>query len=243
MKTQVLPDADALARRAAAIIAEQAVIAVRARSRFMVAFSGGRSPWRMLALLADMPLPWARFHVFQVDERAVPLGDPARNLGRLQAVLLDRVPIPADQVYAMPVDDVATLPAGAADYQATLRRVAADPPVLDLVHLGLGPDGHTASLVPGDPVLDLNDADVGVSGPYQGAPRMTLTFPVLARARRILWVVSGASKLAALARLRAGDRSIPAGRLPSARAVLLADLAAVEGSADSAVPDSVQGDS
>jgi 6-phosphogluconolactonase len=100
------------------------------------------------------------------------------------------------------------------------------PAVLDLVHLGLGPDGHTASLVPGDPVLAVTDRAVALAGPYQGHRRMTLTFPVLDRARRILWLATGAEKKPMLARLRAGDRSIPAGRVSSERALLLTDRAA-----------------
>jgi 6-phosphogluconolactonase len=99
--------------------------------------------------------------------------------------------------------------------------------VLDLVHLGLGPDGHTASLVPGDSVLDVTDTDVALAGPYQGRRRMTLTYPALDRARRILWLVTGEEKVLMLARLRDGDTSIPAGRVSQHHALVLADRAAV----------------
>jgi 6-phosphogluconolactonase len=126
----------------------------------------------------------------------------------------------------MPVESP-DLEAAAAQYALTLREIAGSPPVLDLAHLGLGPDGHTASLVPGDPVLDVTDADVAVTGrAYQGRRRMTLTYPMLNRSRRILWLVTGSEKVDMLARLRAGDRSIPAGRVSQDRALVLADRAA-----------------
>ena len=113
----------------------------------------------------------------------------------------------------MPVE-VPDLQAASALYVQTLRSIAGSPPVLDLVHLGLGPDGHTASLVPGDPVLEIDNADVAVTGLYQGRRRMTLTYPTINRARRVLWLVTGGDKVGMLARLRAGDVSIPAGRVP-----------------------------
>ncbi|MBV8397430.1 MAG: 6-phosphogluconolactonase [Acetobacteraceae bacterium] len=103
------------------------------------------------------------------------------------------------------------------------------PAVLDLVHLGLGPDGHTASLVPGDPVLDVTDTDVALSGVYQGRRRMTLTYPIINRARRILWLVTGSEKAGPLVRLRAADPSIPAGRVRQGQALVLADRAAASG--------------
>ena len=226
MQAEVLADAEAVARRAAAVIAEAASRAVRARGVFLLATSGGATPWRMLALLAELPVPWSRVHLFQVDERVVAATDPARNLARLRMSLLSRAAIPGDHVHAMPVDD-ANLDAAAAQYAATLERVAGSPPVLDLVHLGLGVDGHTASLVTADPVMDVMDRDVAVTGVYQRHRRMTLTYPVLRRARQVLWVVEGAEKASALARLRAGDRSIPAGRVPQERALVLADSAAI----------------
>jgi 6-phosphogluconolactonase len=164
-------------------------------------------------------------HVVQVDERIAPAGDPERNLARLRESLLDRAALPPQQVYAMPVEE-ADLDAAASGYARTLERIAGVPPVLDLVHLGLGADGHTASLVPGDPALEVTDRDVAVTRAYMGRRRMTLTYPILNRARRILWLVTGADKVAMLPRLLAADVAIPAGRVNPERALVLADSAA-----------------
>lgn len=224
MKFEVHPDDEAAARRAAAVIAADLRAAVAARGRFVMAVSGGRTPWRMLRVLADEQLPWEQVHVFQTDERVAPAGDPDRNLAHLRASLLDRAPLRADHIHAMPVE-AADLNRAAEQYVATLRDVAGAPAVLDLIHLGLGPDGHTASLVPGDPALDAAAA-VALSGPYQGRRRMTLTFPLINRSRRILWLVTGGEKADALVRLCAGDRSIPASRVRRADALVIADRAA-----------------
>jgi 6-phosphogluconolactonase len=226
MEVKVLDDADAVAREGAAIIAAEARAAVTARGRFIVAVSGGHTPWQMLRAMAGEDVPWKGVHVAQVDERVAPAGDPDRNLTHLRQSLLAHAPLRPEQVYAMPVESP-DLEAAAAQYALTLREIAGSPPVLDLAHLGLGPDGHTASLVPGDPVLDVTDADVAVTGrAYQGRRRMTLTYPMLNRSRRILWLVTGSEKVDMLARLRAGDRSIPAGRVSQDRALVLADRAA-----------------
>jgi len=226
MEVKVLDDADAVAREGAAVIAVEARVAVAARGRFIVAVSGGHTPWQMLRAMAQEDVPWKGVHVAQVDERVAPAGDPDRNLTHLRQSLLAHAPLRPEQVYAMPVESP-DLEAAAAQYALTLQEIAGSPPVLDLAHLGLGPDGHTASLVPGDPVLDVTDADVAVTaGAYQGRRRMTLTFPMLNRSRRILWLVTGSEKVDMLARLRAGDRSIPAGRVSQDRALVLADRAA-----------------
>jgi 6-phosphogluconolactonase len=225
VRIEIYPDDDAVARQAAAIIAATARTAATARGRFSMAVSGGRTPWLMLRALADDELPWQHVQVFQVDERVAPAGDPDRNLAHLRASLLERVPLPADHIHAMPVE-AADLDQGAEQYARTLREVAGSPPVLDLVHLGLGPDGHTASLVPGDPVLDVTDADVALSGPYQGHRRMTLTFPIINRSRLVLWLVTGGDKAQTLVRLCDGDRSIPGSRVLRERALVLADRAA-----------------
>ena len=227
MKFEVYPDEDMVARRAAAVIAADARAAVAARGRFIMAVSGGRTPWVMLRQLADEQVPWANVHVVQVDERVAPAGDPARNLAHLRQSLLDHAPLRPDHIHAMPVE-AADLDGAARQYAQTLRGIAGTPPVLDLVHLGLGPDGHTASLVPGDPVLDVSDADVAVTGPYQGHRRMTLTFPMINRSRRVLWLVTGREKAATLARLRDGDPSIPGSRVRRDEALIITDRGAAE---------------
>ena len=225
MKIEILPDADAVARKAADAIAADARASVLARGRFVMAVSGGHTPWQMLRALANEDVPWENLHVAQVDERVARAGDPDRNLTHLHESLLEQAPLRPDQIHAMPVE-ASDLEAAAKRYALTLREIAGTPPVLDLVHLGLGPDGHTASLVPGDPVLNVTDSDVALTGVYQGRRRMTLTYPILNRSRRILWLVTGSDKVAALRRLRDGDRSIPAGRIQAANALVLADQAA-----------------
>ncbi len=230
MKVEIFPDADAVARRGADFLASEARAAAEARGRFLVALSGGQTPWLMLRALADEELPWSSVHVFQVDERIAPAGDPERNLTHLAESLLSRVPLPPANLHAMPVE-AADPEAAAAEYATTLGSLAGSPPILDLAHLGLGPDGHTASLVPGDPVLDVADRDVAVTGVHMGRRRMTLTFPVLNRARRILWLVTGGEKIPMLKRLLAHDTGIPAGRVRSDDALVLADRPAATGEA------------
>jgi 6-phosphogluconolactonase len=226
MKIEVLADAKEVARKAAAVVAAVARDAVVANGRFVVAFSGGHTPWLMLRALAGEKVPWEEVHIVQVDERVAPEGHADRNLTHLRDSLLARVPsLRPEQVYSMPVE-APDLETAAADYARTLQGIAGTPPVLDLVHLGLGPDGHTASLVPGDPVLGVTDQDVAVTGVYQGRRRMTLTYPMLDRAQRVLWLVTGGEKAGMLVRLRAGDPSIPAGRVRQDRATVLADGAA-----------------
>jgi 6-phosphogluconolactonase len=179
----------------------------------------------MLRALADEDVPWSSFHIVQVDERVAPPGDPDRNLTHLRESLLARAPLNERQIHPMPVEE-ADLAKAAASYAKTLESLAGVPPVLDLIHLGMGPDGHTASLVPGDPVLDVRDVDVALTGIYQQRRRMTLTYPVIDRARRILWLVTGANKAGMLRRLRDSDPTIPAGRVRNPNMVALADRAA-----------------
>lgn len=226
MKLEILADPASVARRAAEWVAAEARVAVAERHRFSLAVSGGTTPWQMLRALADEDMPWERVHVLQVDERVAPAGDSERNLAQLRASLLERVSLPERHLHAMPVEDP-DLEAAAVRYAQTLEEVAGAPPVLDLVHLGLGADGHTASLVPGDLALEIDGADVAVTASaYQGRRRMTLTFPVLDRARRILWLVTGAAKAEMLSRLLGADPKIPAGRVRQGRAAVLADRAA-----------------
>lgn len=225
MNIEVYADADTVAREAARFIAKEAQDAIVTRGKFVLAVSGGKTPWVMLRDLAQEAVPWKSMHVVQVDERIAPEGDPDRNLTHLRDSLLEQAPLRPEQIYAMPVnaDD---LEAACRQYAQILESIAGSPALLDLVHLGLGPDGHTASLVPGDPVLNVKDADVALTGLYQNRRRMTLTYPIINRARRVLWLATGTEKTGMLARLQAGDVSIPAGRVNRNRAVILADRAA-----------------
>ncbi|MEM7135684.1 MAG: 6-phosphogluconolactonase [Myxococcota bacterium] len=195
---------------AAAVIARLLDDALALRPRASWAVSGGRTPAPVFAELRGATIDWARVDVFQVDERVAPLGDPARNLTDLQSLLLDHVPA---TVHPMPVNET-NLDRAAADYGALL------PETLDVVHLGLGGDGHTASLVPEDPVLRVTDRSVAVTGVYAGHRRMTLTFPALNAAASRVWIVGG-GKGSMLARLLAADSTIPAGRITHRRSVLV----------------------
>ncbi len=213
---ETLADPDAVARAGATFVAEQARQAVAARGTFNFAVSGGRTPWEMFAELAAETVPWQQVVIYQVDERVAPPDDPDRNLFHLRQAL---GAAPA-QVRPMPVND-ADLEAAAAAYGASL------PEHFDVVHLGLGPDGHTASLVPGDPVLSVTDRLVALTRPYQGHQRMTLTYPALGRARQLLWLVTGADKKDALGKLLAGDKSVPGARVEAGASLVMADQAAV----------------
>jgi len=218
VETEVFPDADAASRRGAELIAVAGREAVEARGEFSLAVSGGKTPWRMIALLGDLAeMPWEHTHMFQVDERVAPPGDGERNLTHLVGML--SISHQA-AVRPMPVTS-RDLHAAAAAYESQL------PERLDLVHLGIGPDGHTASLVPGDPVLDMSDRRVAMTaGEYQGHRRMTLTFPELASARKILWLVIGEAGREPLAKLLDGDTSVPAGRVQNDDMVVVCDAAA-----------------
>lgn len=222
MRIVVAPDADAAARRAAAFVARHAARAVHARGRFALALSGGRTPLAMLQWLAREPIDWRRVELFQVDERAAPRGSGERNLSGLERLLLSRVPIPRAQVHAMPVDEP-DLEAAAAAHAGTLAGALGEPPVLDLVHLGLGSDGHTASLMPGDAATRVADAWVAATDAHGGWRRMTLTLPAIDAARCVLWLVCGASKAPMLERLVLGDPTIPAGLVRRDRARVVAD--------------------
>lgn len=225
MQTQYFPTAEEVAVQAARLLAAEARDAVTRRGRFSFAVSGGTTPWQMLRAVANEDVPWQAVEVFQVDERVAPPGDKDRNLTHLRESLLGHAPLRPEQIHAMPVE-ADDLQHAAAEYAAVLATFAGLPPVLDLVHLGLGADGHTASLVPDDPVLEVHDADVAITGIYQGRQRMTLTYPVLNRARKVLWLATGDAKREMLRRLLAGDRSIPAGHVNSEHAIVMADEAA-----------------
>ncbi len=225
MQLQVQPDPPSAADAAAKVIAALAHEAVAQRGRFLLAVSGGRTPWAMVRCLAALPLPWQQVHIFQVDERQAPRGHADRNLTHLRLSLVTEGPLPAQNLHAMPVD-LPDLDQAAQQYTHTLHLWAGLPPVLDLIHLGLGADGHTASLFPGDPVLQIQSQDVAATAAYQGYRRLTLTFPILNRARSLLWLVTGPEKADVLARLLAGDTTLPASRLRRHSALILADQAA-----------------
>ncbi|MEO8223383.1 MAG: 6-phosphogluconolactonase [Gammaproteobacteria bacterium] len=225
MRLEVAKTAADAAAVAARLIATVLGIALGRRTRASLALSGGNSPLPMLRALAREPLDWSAIHVYQVDERVVARGDSARNLGSLDEILVWRGPLPRRNLHPMWVDRQDR--AGAADaYAAELAQVAGDPPVLDLVHLGLGSDGHTASLFPGDRALRVADRSVAVTGEHNAYRRMTLTLPVLNRARCVLWFVTGADKAGVTGDLYAGGAPFPAGRVARQRAILVADAAA-----------------
>jgi len=221
---QILPDGAALANRTADLVAERLDKAVAARGRATLAVSGGNTPLAFFAELAGRPVPWTAVHILQVDERVAPAGHPDRNLTGLRAALLDRVPIPADNVHAMPVEDD-DLAAAADRYADELRALAGPDGGLDVLHLGLGDDGHTASWPPGDPVVGAT-ADVAVVGPFNGRLRMTLTPPAVNRAGWIVWEIAGAAKAPVVPRLLAGDPALPCSHVRRHDVTLLADAAA-----------------
>lgn len=224
MEVIVLPDAEHLAHHAADLITDYARASLRAGRKFVMAVSGGKTPEIMFTSLATRDIDWPSVVIAQVDERVAPLGSEERNLTQLEHRLLSPARIPRENVLTMPVDD--DLETACRRYETELTTVAGDPPVLDLVQLGLGADGHTASLVPSDPVLGVDDRDVWMAGPYSGRQRMTLTYPAINRARRIMWIVSGSEKAFALQRLVDGDKTIPAGRVRADGAIALVDATA-----------------
>ncbi|MGA8890480.1 MAG: 6-phosphogluconolactonase [Anaeromyxobacteraceae bacterium] len=225
MRIEVLTDEASAALAAARWLADEARAAVAARGRFTLAVSGGRTPWSMLRALSTEEVPWSAVHLLQVDERVAPAGSPDRNFTHVAESLLARVKLPPGNVHAMPVEE-ADLGRAAAAYARELAVATGGTGALDVVHLGLGLDGHTASLPPGDPDPERGGGDVVITGPYAGWRRMTLTRGVIDRARRILWLVTGAGKAPMLARLAARDPTIPAGRVDDARAIAFVDAAA-----------------
>lgn len=219
IETKVFPDDRAASRYAAEAVAAAGRESVDARGEFNLALSGGKTPWAMIGQLGEMEeMPWEQAHIYQVDERVAPPGDEARNLTHLvQMLSLDH----QAALRPMPVTS-RDLELSAAEYEVHV------PEHLDLVHLGLGPDGHTASLVPGDSVLEVDDRRVTMTdGLYDGHRRMTLTYPALAEARQIIWLVLGEAAREPLAKLLAGDTSIPAGKVENDNMILVADEAAM----------------
>jgi 6-phosphogluconolactonase/glucosamine-6-phosphate isomerase/deaminase len=223
LEIEVLPDADAAAARGADIVAAR-IAAVPAGQRFAMAISGGGTPWKMFAALANHPeIPWDVVDIWQVDERIAPAGHEDRCLTH-QAESLPSAAFA--RLRPMPVDDLegaddATMNAAAAAYALTL------PSTFDLVHLGLGEDGHTASLLPGDSAADVRDRNIAITGDYKGRRRMTITFPVLDHAQLALWIVTGPEKARVLRKFRDGDSMLPAAHVNARERVVVADAAAV----------------
>jgi 6-phosphogluconolactonase len=218
IELEVCADERAAARRAAELIAAVGAASVAERNIFSLAMSGGRTPWAMLAMLGeDEQMPWPETELFQVDERIASPGSEDRNLTHMVLGLsMDHQAV----MRPMPVTQ-RDLDGAARDYENTL------PDPLDCIHLGLGPDGHTASLVPGDPVLEVSDRRVAITETaYQDYRRMTLTYPALNTARQIIWLVTGPKKAEPLAKLLAGDSSIPAGRVENPNMTVVADASA-----------------
>ncbi len=218
IELEVAGDEKAVSRRVAELIAAAGDEAAGERGRFAWAMSGGRSPWAMLAILGELEaMPWEQTELFQVDERVAAPGSPDRNLTHM---VLGLSMAHQATLRPMPVTQ-RDLEAAAREYEAGL------PERFDLVHLGLGPDGHTASLVPDDPVLEVDDRRVAITGTeYQGHRRMTLTYPALSEARQIVWMITGADKREPLQKLLAGEESIPAGRVRNENVIVVADEAA-----------------
>ncbi|MBC7778980.1 MAG: 6-phosphogluconolactonase [Proteobacteria bacterium] len=238
MEIEVHADPVSLSAHASATIALAARVAIGARARFLLAVSGGNTPLETLRRLATETIDWQQVHLAQVDERVAPSGSDERNLTHLQAMLLDRVPLPRTHVHSMPVEDI-DISAGAQRFARQLEQIAGRPATFDMMLLGLGADGHTASLVPGDPVLDSSAAEVALTEVYRGARRMTLTFPIINRARCVVWLIAGASKAPALAQLIHRDLSIPASHVARERALLLVDRAAFAASSAQRLPADV----
>lgn len=221
---KVLDTPENVASAAAVYIGELAQHCISERGRFSIALSGGTTPWQMLRSLSGQAHDWDRWHVFQVDERVAPADDESRNLLQIRKNFTDKTGT-GIRLHAMAVE-APNLDAAADRYSSELQAHCGHPPVLDLVQLGMGADGHTASLVPGDPVLDVEHADVAISATYQGCRRMTLTYPVINRARHVAWLITGGGKTPALRQMLQQDTSIPAARVSQEHAVVFADNAA-----------------
>ena len=234
---RVLPTAAEAATEAARIICELLAAALLAApeenpasgaqaSRASVAFSGGTSPKMMLAAMSEVrPQPdWSCIDVFQVDERVAPDGDPSRNLVDLQHELLDQLN-PQALLHQIPVE--AGADQAALKYAESISHVLGSSAQLDVVHLGLGNDGHCASLVPGDPVLQVMNADMAATDSYQGHERVTMTYPMLNRSSCVVWLVTGESKRAALSALLRDNPRIPASHVRCNRSIIVADQSAV----------------
>jgi 6-phosphogluconolactonase len=226
MRIMIGKDPAAAAAMAAEWLCERITEDVTARGRCVIALSGGETPWKTLEELITRQVPWHAVHVVQVDERVVAIGDPRRNFTRIHEILCKRGRLEEAQLHAMPVErpdaDLA-----AREYGKTLTSVAGSPPILDIVQLGLGSDGHTASLLPGDATLKITDRDVAATEVHAGIRRVTLTLPCINRAREHCWIITGAQKAGRLRELLAGREEIPAARVARDNAIVFADADAL----------------
>ena len=228
MKTELFSSADEVAERAAAYLEQLIRETLAHKNSFSMAISGGRTPWQMLKILSKAALPWTRVNLFQVDERVAPDGHADRNLTQLFQAIAGSPLVTRLHIFPMPVT-AEDLDAAAGDYAELIHEIT-EGEGLDLIHLGMGSDGHTASLVPGDAVLEVQDHGVACTQDlYQGRIRMTLTYPLLNSAKRILWIVTGSEKQEMVQRLLQKDASIPAGSVNQANAILFVDQAAMQG--------------
>lgn len=222
MKIESHPDSLQVAENAAKYLEQKILGSIKEKGSFSMAISGGKTPWQMLKILTKAPLPWNRVNIFQVDEREAPDGHPDRNLTQLFKTLEDTGIITKVNIFPMPVV-AENLEAACKEYADTIQEITGDG-VLDLVHLGMGADGHTASLIPGDQVCEVYDKDVAMTfGPYQGRMRMTLTYSSINRAKEIFWVITGDEKKEMVQRLIQKDQNIPAGKVSQENAFLITD--------------------
>jgi 6-phosphogluconolactonase len=225
MKTEIFSNSEEVAKRAAEFLEEKIRETINTKGSFSMAISGGRTPWEMLKFLSKAHLRWNKINIFQVDEREAPDGHPDRNLSQLFKAIQDSGVETKVNIFPMPVT-AENLEEACEDYSKIIYEVTGDG-ILDLIHLGMGSDGHTASLIPGDQVCEIEDRDVAMTlAPYQGRMRMTLTYPIINRAKEILWVVTGEEKAEMVEKLLISDPSIPAGNVNSSNAVLLLDKVA-----------------
>ncbi len=222
MEIRTFQSPNEVAREAALYIADRIRENIAKKGFFTLAISGGRTPWEMIKELATQDLPWEKVFLFQVDERVAPDGHPDRNLTQLFKSIQDSPLNTRLNIFPMHVI-AEDLEEACAEYSENIKRIT-ETGKLDLIHLGIGTDGHTASLIPGDSVLEVGDKDVALTGnPYQGRERMTLTYPLINRAEKILWIITGEEKAEMLERLLQQDPTIPAGKINQSHAIILTE--------------------
>ena len=231
-RVEVAKDPEALAQRAAGWITG---LAAASRDRFAICLSGGSTPRRLYQLLGESPyrdrLPWDRVHWFWGDERFVPWNHPDSNYGMVHSALFERAPVPPGNIHGIPTNG--TPADAAAAYERVLKSYygseSLDPtrPLFDIQILGLGPDGHTASLIPGTSVLEERHRWVAQVIGGRPEPRITLTYPALESSRHTAFLVAGADKRETLSRALAGDQALPAARIhPVGELIWFVDKAA-----------------